>query len=258
MAECANDVPFFLLASPMVLAADHETLVAAIRATLDAAPPAAVVIDTLNRSIAGSESKDEDMAAYIMAADAIRDTFKCAVIIVHHCGIDATRPRGHTSLTGAADAQIAVKRDAADNIVVAVEYMKDGPAFEEFVSRLEPIEIGTDTDGDPITSCVVMPVESSAPYTKKTKQPRLTKAATIALRALHEAIDEAGELLPASNHIPAGVKAVTVKQWRDYAYRQGICGSEDDRARRAAFQRAHEALVAAKQVTVWEPYAWIP
>ena len=27
--------------------------------------PAAVIIDTLNRSLAGSESSDEDMAAYI-------------------------------------------------------------------------------------------------------------------------------------------------------------------------------------------------
>jgi hypothetical protein len=28
----------------------------------------------------------------------IRNAFGCAVIVVHHCGIDATRPRGHTSL----------------------------------------------------------------------------------------------------------------------------------------------------------------
>jgi hypothetical protein len=56
--------------------------------------PAAVVIDTLNRSIAGSESDDRDMALYIQAADAIRDIFNCAVIIVPHCSIDATRRAG--------------------------------------------------------------------------------------------------------------------------------------------------------------------
>ena len=60
--------------------------------------PAAVAIDTLNRSLAGSESSDEDMAAYIRAADAIRDAFNCAVVIVHHCGHEGTRPRGHLSL----------------------------------------------------------------------------------------------------------------------------------------------------------------
>ena len=54
------------------------------------------------------------------------------------------------------------------------------------------------------------------------KTAKLTKGAKIALAALHEAIGECGEVPPASNHIPPGVKAVTVKQWRDYAYRGGI------------------------------------
>ena len=90
------------------LVKEHEELIAAIR-TIDP-PPVAVVLDTLNRSLNGSESSDEDMSAYVRAADAIRETFDCAVLIVHHCGIKL-RPRGHTSLTGAADAQLAVKRD---------------------------------------------------------------------------------------------------------------------------------------------------
>jgi RecA-family ATPase len=35
-------------------------------------------------SLVGSESKDVDMAAYVRAADAIRDAFDCVVIIIHH------------------------------------------------------------------------------------------------------------------------------------------------------------------------------
>ena len=76
------------------------------------------MLDTLNRSLAGSESDDKDMAAYIKAADAIREAFGCVVVVVHHCGVQETRPRGHTSLTGAVDAQLAVKRDAAGSVVV--------------------------------------------------------------------------------------------------------------------------------------------
>jgi RecA-family ATPase len=60
------------------------------------------------------------MSVYVLAADKIRDAFNCAVIIVHHCGHEGTRPRGHSSLIGAVDAQIAVKRDAADNIIATV------------------------------------------------------------------------------------------------------------------------------------------
>jgi RecA-family ATPase len=66
--------------------------------------PAAVVLDTLNKSLFGSENKDVDMGAYVRAAEAIRDIFLCVVIIVHHCGYDETRPRGHSSLPGAVDA----------------------------------------------------------------------------------------------------------------------------------------------------------
>ena len=40
---------------------------------------------------------DEDMAAYIQAADRLREKFACTVIIIHHCGINGDRPRGHTS-----------------------------------------------------------------------------------------------------------------------------------------------------------------
>ena len=68
------------------------------------------MIDTLNRALIGDENKSDDMAKFIRAADMIRAAFGCVVSIVHHCGVQGSRPRGHTSLTGADDAQIAVER----------------------------------------------------------------------------------------------------------------------------------------------------
>jgi hypothetical protein len=77
---------------------------------------------------------------------------------------------GHTS--GAADAQLAVKRDGAGNIVVTVEFMKDGEGGEIIVSKLQSIDVGMDEDGDPITSCVV--VESGAAEALETRTTKLT------------------------------------------------------------------------------------
>jgi RecA-family ATPase len=151
LSELAGDVPFYLMASPMSLIADQLALVASIRLALDDAIPAVVVIDTLNRSLAGSESSDEDMSKYIQAADAIRDAFNCAVVIVHHCGHEGTRPRGHSSLMGALDVQIGVARDAVNSIVATVELMKDGQEGDQVTSRLEAVEVGEDEDGDKIT-----------------------------------------------------------------------------------------------------------
>ena len=155
-------VPFFIVGTHMDMAKEHRLLINDIRAQIGEILPGVVVLDTLNRSLGGSENKDEDMAAYVKAADAIREAFHCVVIIVHHCGIDGSRPRGHSSLTGAADAQLAVKKDAMRNIVVTVEYMKDGQEGDIIVSRLERVPLGLDEDGDEISSCVIVPLDDAA------------------------------------------------------------------------------------------------
>ena len=142
----------YLMVTPLDLVKDHKALIASIRAQLPGdVDPAAVCIDTLNRSLVGSESSDEDMAAYVRAADAIRGAFDCAVPIIHHCGHNADRPRGHSSLLGAADVQIAVKREGP-NTVAQVEFAKDGPTGLEIVSKLVPVDVGKDEDDDMMTS----------------------------------------------------------------------------------------------------------
>ena len=170
LPEDAEAVPFFLQPEPMDLIKEHQDLIGAIRALN--ASPVAVVLDTLNRSLNGSENSDEDMGAYIKAADAVREAFECSVLVVHHCGNNDSRPRGHTSLTGAADARVSVTRDAAKNILVDVEFMKDGEGSGTIVSALESLEVGLDEDGEPITSCVVVEAAILAP---EEREPKLTK-----------------------------------------------------------------------------------
>ena len=149
-------VPFWLLDVPLDLVADHPSLIEAIRLQLvDGPPPAAIVIDTLNRALVGDENKSDDMAKLIRAADLLRAAFGCLIVLVHHCGVAGSRPRGHTSLAGADDVQLAVERDKdSGNITITIEHMKDGDASAPMASKLERIDLGTDDDGDPITSCV--------------------------------------------------------------------------------------------------------
>ncbi len=253
--DCLEDnlAGFFVMPSPMTLVADHERLVKAISALEDGwFRPEMVVIDTLNRSLAGSESRDEDMAAYVRAADAIRDAFDCVVIIVHHSGIDASRPRGHTSLTGAADAQIAVKRDAADNVIVTVEYMKDGPEGDTFTSRLESVEVGTDEDGDPITSCVIVPAEGGEAGTTS----RVTGAAKVALDLLWRGITDAGIVPPASNHVPPGIRTIPVSLWRRYCDEGTVAESDKPDSRQKAFVRASKKLQSLGAIGIWNDQVW--
>ena len=155
MKHGVSEAPFYLITHPVNLIVDADALIASIKAQMGDLKPGVVVIDTLNRSLVGSESKDEDMSAYIAAAGKIEEQFGCLVIIVHHCGIDATRPRGHTSLTGAVEVQIAIKKSSDGIVAATVERAKDIEEGAEIFSRLEKITVGTDPDGDDITSLVV-------------------------------------------------------------------------------------------------------
>ena len=140
------------------------------------------------------------MAKYLAAADFVADQLGCAVVIVHHCGIDATRPRGHTSLTGSVESQLAVKRGEGGEVIVTVEYAKDFAEGTEICSRLEPVTVGTDPDGDDITTLVVPPTAGASPAAKRRR--KVKGANKVALDLLRKAIDEAGTVPPASNHVP--------------------------------------------------------
>jgi RecA-family ATPase len=120
-----GSAPFYLLTTALDLVAKSGELIASIKAQLREALPGVIFLDTLNRSLVGSESRDEDMARYLTAAESVAQELNCAVVIVHHCGIDASRPRGHTSLSGAVESQLKVERGNTGEIFVTVELAKD-------------------------------------------------------------------------------------------------------------------------------------
>ena len=96
------------------------------------------------------------MAGYLAAADKVRETFHCLVLIVHHSGLEHGRPRGHTSLTGAADVQISIKL-VSDTSVLAVEFLKDGEEGTQLYSKLEVVDVGYGK-----TSCVIVEADPPA------------------------------------------------------------------------------------------------
>lgn len=250
------DPPFWLLTTPLDLVRDIDQLIGDVRLALGADQHCALlVVDTLNRSIAGSESRDEDMGAYVKAADKLQRAFGGLVVLVHHCGTNGDRPRGHTSLTGAADVQLAVKRDAAGNISAEVEHMKDGAEGEVIISRLRTVDVGIDTDDDAITSCVVEPADGSAIPERKGR--RLPDGAKVALSTLHKAIAEAGEDAPASNHIPPGFRVVNVETWRRYHYVGTASDDQTADSRRKAFQRVRQQLQAQGAIGLHNDLCWV-
>jgi hypothetical protein len=250
-----HGAPFHLCLVRPDLIADHPVLISDIRAQLGAfQEPVAVVVDTLNRTLVGSESKDGDMARYLNAASAIEDSFGCAVILVHHSGLEPGRPRGHTSAPAAADVMISIEPFEPNLVVATVELSKDGPSGNKLVSRLEVVEVGRDEDDKPVTSCVIIPVDDPPP--EKKPSSKLSKRDELARRTLVDLLAEGGAVA-APSIAPIGTKAIKVDDWRDACYSRGIFGDDVTPAtRRKAFQRAKDqlqlcAIIGERDGLVW-------
>jgi hypothetical protein len=250
LADHPEPVPFYLLDVPVDLVADHKALIAAIRAQV-VGRPAIIVVDTLNRSLLGDENKSDDMAKFIRATDALRTAFNNLILIIHHCGIVKNRPRGHTSLAGADDAQIAIERDQDGNVIATVEHMKDAEAGAVLASKLERVVLGTDADGDELSSCIAVPTELDV------TGPKLSKVQRFAYDLLKKLISEEGVTPPTEAALPTGFKVCTADTWRKRFYETYPTDVKQD-AKRKALLRATLDLEERKLIVLWREYVWPP
>jgi hypothetical protein len=242
-----DPAPLYIISGNANLVADMGVIIRDIQTQLGNVTPVAVVLDTLNKSLHGSESKDVDMGNYIKAAEAIRNAFGCVVIIVHHCGLDETRPRGHTSLPGAVDAQLAVTRDG-DFVTMEVEHMRDGPEGTIVTGMAKVIEVGVDGNGKVMTSLVIVPTDSpTVGARKKAEWPP-------SLRVFRDALAEAILSFPEDYQIEGGLKvhATDLERVREAFYKIYIVRGDKDQTkgqrqdtRKKAFNRCAEKAQAA-------------
>ena len=255
------NIPLYVMPGQANLITEHRVLISDIAAQLGDTEPVAVVLDTLNKSLVGSESKDIDMGNYVRAAEAIRDRFGCVVIIIHHCGYDDTRPRGHSSLPGAVDAQLAVVR-AEDTITVTVEMMRDGPEDTQVASAVEVIEVGQDQNGKVLTSLVVVPSEADPAGARK-DWPRALRVLDSAFKA---SLASAGvDFQPDPGTLP--VRAVGQAKVRSRFYVTYAEAEEDPKKRQAKVQKAFvralgdaqsRGLLAARHLASGQTMLWVP
>jgi len=193
------------------------------------------------------------MARYLAAAESVAQELDCAVVIVHHCGIDGSRPRGHTSLSAAVESQLKVERTAAGEVIVTVELAKDFAEGAEIVSRLERVPLGTDLDGDEISSLVVLPAE--APTKRSTTTRKLTDRQKLALAALDECTCNVGKTAPEAFQLPISIKVVPLTAWREEPYRKGVL-ERDAKSPREEFKRVRQQLQARGLIGIRDELVW--
>jgi hypothetical protein len=248
-------VPFYLIKQPFDLIASHQKLIVAIRDELGKAAPAVIVVDTLNRALVGDENKSDDMARFIKALGAVQTAFDCLVLVVHHCGIVGTRPRGHTSLAGADDAQIRIERKKDGTIKAVVEHAKDFEAGAVLAFTLEQVNLGLDSDGDAITSCVITPSEDGG----ADAGPKLSKSERFAFELLQKMIASKEDSVeaPAEAKLPAGTRVCLADTWRKRFYQEYPAEKQD--TKKKALLRAMLELSSANiaLIVLWKEYVWL-
>ena len=118
------------------------------------------IIDTLNRASPGSdENSSADMGKLLAAAKKIEAQTCGLVILCHHTGKDRRQGlRGHSSLHAAMDAEIELRRDEQkDTRSWRSSKLKDEKDGNSYGFRLLGHYLGSDEDGDAITSCTIEP-----------------------------------------------------------------------------------------------------
>lgn len=89
--------------------------------SVDRLRPQILVIDTLSRATAGMDENSPQMASMVGFLDLLRNEFGVATVVVHHTALaDGDRPRGHSSLKGAASSYVRVQGKPEDSYFTMV------------------------------------------------------------------------------------------------------------------------------------------
>jgi hypothetical protein len=161
------DAPLYLSRTAAALT-DAESMAALFDAVAAIGVlPVLIVLDTLARNIGplADENSTRDMGAAIAAADALRERFGCAVLLVHHSGhASKDRARGSTALRAAVDAEYRATRDPGGTIELSCTKSKDAAPLEPLAFRFVSVGLGElDDEGAELASAALERIGDYAP-----------------------------------------------------------------------------------------------
>jgi hypothetical protein len=254
-------IRFAAVTSPIDLcharAGDLNRLIGKIQAAVDDEPVALIIIDTVSRVLGGGdENSSEDMGALFGSLDELRDQLHCHVLAIHHCGKDAARgSRGHSLLKGNVDTEIEVTRDSSTRVSTAtVTKQREGEEGERVSFRLRQVELGRNNDDEPVTSCVLEPMDVSS--ARRGVPP--SGQAGIAFRQLQNALADEGENPPNNGKYPGGHKQVVpLSLWKAYCRKGGMADGDSEETFKKAWQRVQAKLVNSGYRRIWDERVWI-
>jgi hypothetical protein len=155
-----------------------------------------IVVDTLTLCFGdGDENSTRDAGRAVAAAKVAAAKTGAHVMLVHHTGKDRSAgARGSYAITGNSDTVIElVPQEGQEKNVVALQRKQREAATDEALAfRIIAVDLGTDEDGDPITTSGIEVIASNADARRliaRNSADRGMVAVLAALRALEVASD---------------------------------------------------------------------
>lgn len=142
---------------PAAIDLEEDAMKVVAKAETVGVKPALVVVDTVSQTYAGEENSANEMAGYLRTlGESFRDLWGCAVLLIHHSGHQATeRPRGSSAIAANVDFLLGSHRDEKEMLAtLSCLKQKDDEPFADQTFAVRVFELGTDADGDAITSLV--------------------------------------------------------------------------------------------------------
>ena len=265
LANDSDDVPFVMLPRAVDLYSRETSAVELVRDAMGEVaeragiPVRLIVLDTLSRMMQGGVDSDpKDMKIFLEHVEELRRVTGTHILIVHHTGKETDRGmRGSSMLRDFADTVLEIKvpsKEEGGPHRIVVEKQKDGEEGRNYRVRLSQSVIGTDEDGEDITSCVVKHAGASE-TTGSEKSQRLSNRQFSALKSLTDVMVDQSEPAPGGSFPASVARVVKLDAWK------GRCGSSflsdlTAEARKKAFNRAKDDLIAMGKVGVWEGLVW--
>jgi hypothetical protein len=211
-----------------------------------------VVVDTWHAALAGADEQAAADAGHALKPlkEAVEE-LGLFTLIVHHPGKDLERgARGSSALRAAVDTELELRVpgfDGAKAKPAAVARrgqlikQRDGAVGEEFHYRLNIVELGRDEEGDPWTTCTVLPCD--APELDPAGKPK-SRADARLTKAMEAAITE------------CGAERVELRVVRGFFNHAGPAGEKEE-ARRKAFRRALDKACEAGLIETDSVEQWL-
>ena len=155
-----------------------------------------IAIDTLATTFHGGDENGPDMGRYVANIKRIIAETGAGALIVHHCGKDQAKGmRGHTALLGAIDAELTVEGEPGGERFLKTQKVRDGDAYADlFAFTLRRVELGTDQDGDAVSTCVIDAMTEDA--TRQARQRRKRGGIGKHQKTVMRVLEQAGGCMP--------------------------------------------------------------